>query len=196
LRLRFNNDDEFLEKIMLRLSNTARAFDKLFEIVSTSKIDDFAKTVGKYGFSTTDIMLIFTGLFVHLILETFEMLKNLILMITERKNFDYNGKQYEITGNETLGQLLDKLDLLLQTNKIKENLNNELRGALAHGTWWAIDRTFYYRNTKNEEKTYTIQQFLEEAHNLTNFTKVFYEAGYKRVSKLKEVEKYEPESDL
>jgi hypothetical protein len=61
LRLRFNNDDEFLEKIMLRLSNTAQAFNKLSEIVSTSKIDDFAKAVGKYG-STTDIMLIFTGL--------------------------------------------------------------------------------------------------------------------------------------
>lgn len=188
LKLNYVDDRIELEniiKIMERINHTGLSFNKLFEIVSTTKINDFSVTMKSYNFSSTDIMLIFTGLFVHLMLEQFELLKKLILILMEKKDFEYNERQREISGNETLGTLLEKLDMLILVNPIKENVNNKLRNALAHGYWWASNETFYYRTNSQNIETYQIAELLIENIKLKNFVEVFYEAGYKHANEIR-----------
>lgn len=188
LKLQFNSDDAYIEKILLRLTGTNQSFAKLFDIVSNlSKFPPFAKAIQPFGFTEQDIMRIFMGLFVHIMLEEFEFLKTIMLMITKKKQYgiDKNGKPKKVTGKETLGQLIGKYDEIIPDNKIRENLNNELRNTLGHGKWWPQKLNFCFVGKDERVKQYDIPQLFIQAIQLSTFVKCFYEKGFERATQIK-----------
>jgi len=189
LRLKFDASDAYIEKILIRLDAVNRSFGKLYEIVSSppSKFQPFVEAMEPFGFTKDDIIRIFTGLFAHAMLEEFEFLKTIMLMITEKKQYGVTkkGNPKEIHGGETLGQLLWKYDEIIPENKIGDNLNNELRTVLGHGKWWTKSFHFCFVDTNGSEKQYDIPRLFTEAIQLATFVRIFYEKGFERATQIK-----------
>lgn len=188
LRLQFDDSDSHVEKMLLRLSSTNQSFGKLYDIVSTpSKFQPFVEAMKPFGFTGDDIMRIFTGLFAHVMLEEFEFLKTIMLMITEKKQYGVDSKANpkRIHGQETLGQLLTKYDEIIPDNKISDNINNELRTVLGHGKWWTSSLHFHFVNKGGLEQKYDIPQLFIEAIQLKTFVECFYQKGFERATQIK-----------
>lgn len=188
LKLKFDTSDAHIEKILLRLVSTNESFGKLYHKVSElDQFPPFATAMKPFGFEETDIMNIFMGLFAHIILEEFEFLKTAMLMITEKKQFGVykNGNPKIITGKETLGKLLDKYDEIIPDNKIKNNINNELRNAIGHGKWWIQNNNFCFEDKTKELEQYDLPQLLIEVIQLSTFLRCFYEKGFARAIQIK-----------
>lgn len=188
LKLHFDSDEQYIEKVLIRLSSTNQSFGKLYEIVSDlNKFSHFKDAMKPFEFTGDDIMRMFTGLFVHCKLEEFEFLKTIMLMITEKKQYGTGkkGNPKMIRGTETLGQLLPKYDDILDNYKITDHINNELRNALAHGKWWTRSFHFCFIGKDGQEKQYDIPQLFIEAIHIATFVRIFYEKGFERATQIK-----------
>ena len=188
LKLRFDSSDARIEKILIRLSTTNQSFGKLYDLVSElEKFPPFAEAMKSFGFQQDDIMRIYTALSVHIILEEFEFLKTLMLMITEKKQYgtDKDGKPKAITGKETLGKLLNKYDEIVPKNQLHDVINNKFRNVVGHGKWWTSSQHFHFERDDGTIDKYDIPEFLLQTINLSTFLKCFYEKGFARAAKYK-----------
>lgn len=188
LKLNFDSSDAHIEKILIRLSSTNQSFGKLYDIVSSLvKFPLFATAMKPFGFEKDDIMRIYTALSVHIILEEFEFLKTIMLMITEKKQYgtDKQGKPKTITGKETLGQLLNKYDEIVPSNKLHDVVNNKFRNVVGHGKWWTSSLHFHFEREDGTVDKYDIPEFLLQTMNLSTFLKCFYEKGFARATQIK-----------
>ena len=188
LKLEFDSNDEHIKKILLRLTGTNQSFGKLDTILSDlEKFSSFKEAITPFDLEGDDIMRLYTALLVHTILEEFEFLKTIMLMITEKKQYGTSnrGEPKTITGKETLGTLLNKYDEIVPDNKLHDVVDNRFRNVLGHGKWWTSQTHFCFEKTDGTIEQYEIHEFLLQAIKLSTFLKCFYEKGFERATQIK-----------
>ena len=194
LRSEFDNRDDIFEKVMKRLNITGQSFGKLFEIITSKNYSDFKNTMNNFQLIETDIMIIFTSLFAHLLLEEYEFLKNSILFLIKKETYDVtnDGKKKKIDGSESLGLLLSKLQEITHNDDIKNNLNLELRNAIGHGKWYIENQQFCYegKSPEKEIKKLSMGQLFVLQMELKEFVTVFYEEGFQYAAIIKKRKLY------
>lgn len=188
LKLQFDSSDDHIEKILLRLTGTNQSFGKLDTLLSNmEKFSSLKEALSPFDIKENNIMQIYTGLLVHIILEEFEFLKTIMLMITEKKQYGTSnrGEPKMITGKETLGTLLNKYDEIVPDNKLHNVIDNRFRNVVGHGKWWTKPNNFCFVKTDGAIENYEIHEFLLQAIKLSTFLKCFYEKGFERATQIK-----------
>jgi len=130
-------EDILTEMIFTRLNSTNTSLMKLEDLIVSKDLEKLKKHVFELGLADVDIMNMYQSLFIVGILGAYELFKKYLLMTLNKNSLN-------ITGRESLGQLLYKLKNKNIIYGFDEFLDKDLRNALSHDWYWFSKNIFYY----------------------------------------------------
>lgn len=171
--------DKDILRIMRRMNDSGEAINNLYHLIEPKIWPKFVKDMKKYKLTEPNLLNIYITLTVHQMLDLYELLKKLILSILERKKH----KSVRISGKETLGGILDKINVIMPGNKFDGCIDKKLRNALGHGWYWIENDKFYYKTTNGLILNLSFGEFYVKFRKLNLLTDCFAYDGMIHVKK-------------
>lgn len=174
-----HSGDKDILRIIRRMNDSGEAINNLYHLIEPKIWPKFVKDMKKYKLTEPNLLNIYITLTVHQMLDLYELLKKLILSILERKKH----KSVRISGKETLGGILDKINVIMPGNKFDGCIDKKLRNALGHGWYWIENDKFYYKTTNGLILNLSFGEFYVKFRKLNLLTDCFAYDGMIHVKK-------------
>jgi len=144
-----------------RLNDSANAFNIFRHIVSNpTKLNEYQKSQAAFGFSDTDIDIIFWNFLIQRGLDFMEAEKAFFVANLDNSK-TLGGKN--IGDKMTLGTFVVGLDNQYSIPLLHTLLDFEFRNAIAHGSYWFdSNNDFTYKDNSGTEHHLAIQDFLNK----------------------------------
>lgn len=174
-------ENALVETVLDRINEEGISIAKLERIIGTEKVHEFVQSLTKFGIDTQDIMNYYSGLLVHQILDINELFKKYLVPSLDKKALS-------LTGKESLGQLLFKLEQVGIDHGFYEFLDKDLRNALGHGWYWFKNNRFYYVVDPELKRTkdLSLGELFIKMRKTALLTKGFADSAFERMGEIKQ----------
>jgi hypothetical protein len=175
-----SEEDALIDKVRNRVNSTGSSVNKLEEIITSDKYEEFQQCLDKFGILQSDTMNIYGELFVHQILETYELLKKYLMVVLKKD-------ELELSGKEPLGSLLCKLEKKEIKHRFDECMDKEIRNVIGHGWYWFENNKFYYivDPSLKKIKSLSLAELFIKMREVSLFLAAFLDNAFQRVLELK-----------
>jgi hypothetical protein len=150
LRKQITIEEEILTEIITERVNTdASSIFKLEQLFTSNKQDSFFTDVSKYDILKSDIMNYYMIAFTHQLLDIIERFKKYLLITLDKEAIG-------LRDNPTLGDIFTKLEHKKIKHGFDEIIDNKLRNALGHGSYYWKNNEFCYIVDSQYKRTKTL----------------------------------------
>ncbi|QUC64860.1 hypothetical protein NsoK4_00820 [Nitrosopumilus sp. K4] len=150
LRKQFTEEEEVLTEIITeRINVEAQSIAKLEQLMISEQRDLFFSDCKKYGILEIDVMNYYMASYTHQLLDIIERFKKYLLATLDKQAIG-------LRDNPTLGDIFTKLEHKKISHNFDEIMDNKLRNALGHGSYYWKNSTLHYTIDPEYKRTRTL----------------------------------------
>lgn len=147
MRKHITEEEDILNEIITeRVNIEANSISKLEQLLASDKQGSFFTDISKHGISSPDIMNFYMIALTHQLLDITERFKKYLLITLDKEAIG-------LKDNPTLGNIFAKLKEKKINHKFDEIMDNQMRNALGHGSYYWKNGEFCYTVDSQYKRT-------------------------------------------